>query len=123
MMSFPAASVGIAPVSFLKYTTYSSKTVVSPMMTKIIGGAERSETADTNSTIKLQQIPFQCKYIHPVIIASSRDNQLESLASSLQHVKCPLTFLPGKVGGGKGLPFTGLVSYTLVWPHQPRQYI
>jgi len=58
MMSFPAASVCIAPVSFLKYTTYSSNTVVSPMTTKIIGGTVINETADTNSTIKLQQIPY-----------------------------------------------------------------
>jgi len=43
MMSFPAASVSISPASFLKYTTYSSNTVVSPMMTKIIGGAEGSK--------------------------------------------------------------------------------
>jgi len=41
MMPFPALSVNIAPVSFLKYTTYSSNTVVSPMMTKTIGGTER----------------------------------------------------------------------------------
>jgi len=61
-MSFPALSVNISPVSFLKYTTYSSNTVVSPMMTKIIGGTVINETADTNSMIKLQQIPFQCKY-------------------------------------------------------------
>ena len=49
-MSFPAL-----PVSFLKYTTYSSNTEVSPMTTKIIGGTAINETADTNSTIKLQQ--------------------------------------------------------------------
>ena len=48
MMSFPALSVNISPASFLKYTTYSSNTVVSPMTTKIIGGAVISEhIADT----------------------------------------------------------------------------
>ena len=40
MLSYPALSVNI-PVSFLEYTTYSSRTVVSPMTTKIIGGTER----------------------------------------------------------------------------------
>ena len=46
MMSFPALSVNISPASFLTYITYSSNAMVSPMTTKIIGGAEGSETAD-----------------------------------------------------------------------------
>ena len=113
MLSFPAASVNIAPVvSFLMYTTYSSKTVVSPMTTKIIGGTVINEIADTISTMKLQHIHFQCKYTlsdH----CHSRDDQLEFLTSSLQHVKWPSTSFPGKVGGEKVLPFTGLASAIL----------
>jgi len=46
MMSFPALSVSISPASFLAYITYSSNAMVSPMTTKIMGGAEGSETAD-----------------------------------------------------------------------------
>jgi len=53
MVSVPAASVCIAPVSFRKYTTNSSNTVNSPMMTKIIGGTVISETEDTISMIKI----------------------------------------------------------------------
>ena len=60
MMSFPAASVNIAPVSFLKYTTYSSNTVVSPMTTKIIGGTVISETEDTISMIKFNSLQAAC---------------------------------------------------------------
>ena len=47
IMSFPSLSVNISPASFLEYTTYSSRTVASPMTTKKIGGTVRSETGDT----------------------------------------------------------------------------
>ena len=50
MMSFPALSVNISPASFLTYITYSSNAMVSPMTTKIIGGAEGSETEDSYNT-------------------------------------------------------------------------
>ena len=60
MMLFPAASVNIAPVSFLKYTTYSSNTVVSPMTTKIIGGTVISETEDTILMIKFNSLQAAC---------------------------------------------------------------
>jgi len=69
-MRFPALSVNISPASFLKYTTYPSKTVVSPMMTKIIGGAERSETADTiqHHTIQKKRRTNKILFLYTVFI-------------------------------------------------------
>jgi len=55
--------LGVGPVrhEYSYYPpTYSSNTVVSPMMTKIIGGTAINETADTNSTIKLLQQQCVC---------------------------------------------------------------
>ena len=73
MMSFPAASVNIAPVSFLKYTTYSSNTVVSPMMTKTIGGTERRATVmRIIDTVEKHTFNMAHIYCH---LSSSRDRE------------------------------------------------
>ena len=63
MMSFPALSVNISPASFLKYTTYPSNSVVSPMMTNTMGGAERNETY-SNSTVEKMHILCRSYLLH-----------------------------------------------------------
>ena len=70
MMSFPALSVNIPPVSFLAYTTYSSRTVVSPMTTKITGGTERSEMTNTTSTMqwKTEWESVVCWGLHTMLL-------------------------------------------------------
>ena len=71
-MPFPALSVTISPASFLKYTTYSSNTVVSPMMTKIIGGAVISETYSRYNSQYRRENANSMQLTSGAIIISSR---------------------------------------------------
>ena len=82
-MPFPALSVNISPASFLKYTTYSSNTVVSPMMTKTIGGAERRETADI-----IQQHTIHGKRAHMCYYQQQREKKCDL---HLHYICKPLT--------------------------------
>ena len=71
-MPFSALSVNISPASFLKYTTYSSNTVVSPMMTKIIGGAVISEKYSRYNSQYRRENAHSVQLTSAAIIISSR---------------------------------------------------